>query len=316
MSFIGVQMARRMGAAGRIDENLDRAVTTRPSSTALLSVDSLDRTQFDSSGNALTNGDAGNFIINKNNNIFNGFFNRIAMNEIVLDWCIPNISPATFNNTISVTLSATTILTTIPTGFYNVSECLDEIVYQLNRPTPDGFGAGTFLVEDRTGASWSSGSIGLAYLATTAGTNFTINITKLAQQMGLQIGTSGSAFPVTCPDILGIRYIDFVSPQLTYNQDLKDNTTNKDTRDTLYRWVFAYDNGPIPLDVYGYPILQGYKEFVTRRYLNYPKQILWDPSMPLGQLSFQVYDDGGDLLNPADYDGEMEYQMSLLFSEN
>jgi hypothetical protein len=316
MSFMSVQMARRGGASAPINDGLDRAVTTRPASTALLSVDSQDRAQFDASGNLVSTGNAGDFTINKRQALFNGFFNRIAMNELVLDWCVPNISATTFNNTISVTLSSVTVLTTIPTGFYNVSECLDEIVYQLNLPSPNGFGVGTFRVEDRTGASWSSGSIGLAYLATSAGTNFTINITKLAEQMGLQIGTAGAAFPVTCPNILGIRYLDFVSSQLTYNQDLKDNTTNPRTQDVLYRWVFAYDNGPIPLDVYNYPILQGYKEFITRRYLNYPKQILWDPTAPLGQLSFQVYDDGGDLLNPADYLGEMEYQMSLLFSEN
>jgi hypothetical protein len=38
--------------------------------------------------------------------------------------------------------------------------------------------------------------------------------------------------------------------------------------------------------------------------------------MPIGQLSFQVYDDGGELLVPADYQGELEYQMNLLLSEN
>jgi hypothetical protein len=306
MSFIGVQMAKRLGAAGRIEEDTDRAVTVRPSSTALLSVDSQDRSF----------GNPGDFIINKNQALFNGFFHRIAMNEIVLDWCVPNITPATFNNSISVTLGAVTVLTTIPTGFYNVSECLDEIVYQLNRPSPDGFGPATFRVEDRTGAAWGTGSYGLAYLATTAGTNFTINPTKLAEQMGLATGVVGKAYPVTCPNILGIRYVDFVSPQLTYNQDLKDNTTNPIVRDVIYRWVMGYDNVPCPLDIYGYPIFQGYKEFVTRRSLNYPKQILWNPTQPLGQLTFQVYDDGGDLLNPADYSGEMEYQMSLLFSEN
>lgn len=316
MSFISTQMARHLGAAGRIEESVDRAVTVRPSSTALLSVDSQDRTQEDSAGNTITNGISTNFIINKNQSIFNGFFSRIGVTEVVLDWCIPNISDQTFNNTISITLGPTTIISTIPNGHYTVADVLDRIVYELNLPAPNGFGVGTFRIEDQFGAAWGAGSYGPAYLATTGGGNFTINITKLQQQLTLQQGVAGNAFPVTCPNILNIRYIDFVSPQLTYNQDLKDNTTAIVQRDVLYRWVFAFDNVPLSLDRYGYPIFQGYQHFVHRRVLPYPKQILWDPKQPIGQLSFQVYDDGGDLLVPADYEGEMEYQMSLLFSEN
>jgi hypothetical protein len=318
MSFIGVQMAKQLGMAGRVAEDLDKAVTIRPSSMAVLAVDSQDRTQFADDGSLLqTNGISTDFIITKLNSLFNGFFNRIAMNEIVLDWCIPNISDQTFNNTISITLGATTIISTIPNGHYTVANVLDQIVATLNQPGPFGFGAGTFRLEDQFGAAWVTGtSWGNVYLATTAGTNFTILDTKLAQQLSLQIGTPGNGFPVTCPNILGIRYIDFVSSQLTYNQDLKDNSTNRTARDVLYRWVLAYDNTPPLLDRYGYPIYQGYQSFIARRYLDYPKQIRWDPTMPIGQLSFQVFDDSGNLLVPANYQGELEYQMNLLLSEN
>jgi hypothetical protein len=86
MSFMAVQMAKRMGASAPIDFGLDKGTTTRPPSTALLSVDSLDRAQTPGSGTS------GNFVINKNQAIFNGFFNRIALNELVLEWCIPTVS--------------------------------------------------------------------------------------------------------------------------------------------------------------------------------------------------------------------------------
>jgi len=313
MSFISTQMARHLGASGRVEQNTDRAVTVRPSSTALLSVDSLDRVQTVGGG-----GSAGDFLINKNQSIFNGFFNRIAMNEIVLDWCIPNIGAYTENNTFTVTVSTTTIVLDIPDGTYTVAECIDTILALLNAPGPAGFGAGTFRIEDRNGAAWVVGtSIGLAFLSTTGGGNFTITPTTLSRQLGIDGTVAGPGFPFICPKLLPYYYIDFVSPQLTYNQDLKDNTTSVVSRDVLYRWVFAYDNGTvIPLDKYGYPILQAYKSFVARRYLNYPKQILWDPSAPVGQLSFQVYTSNGDLIDPASLGGELEYQMSLLFSEN
>jgi hypothetical protein len=267
MSFIGVQMAKQLGMGGRIAEDQDKAVTTRVASTAMLSVDSLDRVQTNNAQSS------SNFIINKAESLFNGFFNRIAMTEIVLDWCIPNVSEYLENNEFTVTVGGTTITIDVPDGTYTIAECIDTIVALLNAPGPGGFGAGTFRVEDRTGAVWVPGtSIGLAFLATTGGGNFTITPTNLSQAMGIDGTVANSQFPFICPKLLPYYYIDFVSPQLTYNQDLKDNTTSVVTRDTLYRWVFAYDNASVtPLDKYGYPILQGYKSFVARRYLSFPE---------------------------------------------
>lgn len=311
MSYIGVQMARSRGVPfdDPRGDGIERAVTTRPPSTALLAVDSLDREQFPGSGTSA------NFTINKNQSLFNGFFSRVALNEIVLDWCIPNIGVETENNTFAIQLSPGpgSYSVVLPTGHYTVADVLDSIIIGLNTLA----GAGTFRLEDSYGNAWVTGtSIGNVYIATTAGGNFTINNTALATQLNVAVGTVGNAFPVSCPKLLPYYYIDFVSPQLTYNQDLKDNSTSSVVRDVLYRWVFAHDNVPQALDRYNYPILQGYKEFVTRRYLSFPKQILWNPSMPVGQISFQIYTSNGDLLDPTALDGECEFQMSLLFSEN
>jgi hypothetical protein len=312
MSFISVQMAKRMGSSAPIEEGLDKGITVRPPSTALLSVDSLDRTQVPG------NQSSANFIINKTNSIFNGFFNRIAMNELVLDWCIPNVAAYFENNELTVTLTSGPVTNTITLadGHYLIADVLDSIVTQLN--DAGAFGPGTFELQDASGNAWVAGtSYGTVFLATVGGGTFTIGASNLQAQLGLATGVAAAnSFPVICPKLLPYYYIDFVSPQLTYNQDLKDNTTSSVARDVLYRWVFAYDNVAPPLDRYGYPILQGYKEFVTRRYLSYPKQILWNPKTPLGQLSFQVYTSNGDLLDPTAIGGEMEYQMSLLFSEN
>ena len=309
MSFITAQMARHLGTSGRIAEDQDKAVTVRPSSTALLSVDSLDRVQ------GVGGGTSGDFIINKNQSIFNGFFTRIALNEIVLDWCIDNVSDKyePKNNVFQVLIGATTYTATLANGGYTAAEVIDSIVSLLNTAV----GAGTFRLEDSAGAVWVAGtSTGPIYLATTAATNFTILPGALAASLGIQQGVIAVAFPIACPKILPIYYLDFVSPQLTYNQDLKDNTTSEIVRDVLYRWVLAYDNGPIPLDKYNFPIFQGYKPFISRRYLNYPKQILWNPAMPVGQLSFQVYTSYGEILSAEGLEGELEYQMALLFSEN
>ncbi len=308
MSFVGVQMLRN-GGLRTAAEMEDKATTTRPSSTANFVLDSIDRFQYDGSGPST------NFSINKPNSLFNGFFNRIAMTEVVLDWCIPNISsnyePA--NNTFSVTIGATTHVVTLQNGSYNIAETLDTIVILLN--DAGAFGAGTFRIEDMFGNLYGSSSFGEAFLATTGGGNFTINPTLLADQLDLATGISAAAYPLGCPKLLPIYYLDFVSPQLTYNQELKDNSTSLVVRDVLYRWVLAYDNGPIPYDKYGYAILQGYKPFVSRRYLNFPKQILWNPNQPIGQLTFQVYSSFGELFDTTGL-GLLEYQMGFLISEN
>lgn len=299
-------MARHHGALSAAEVQ-DRAVTTRPSSTANFCVDSLDRVNFGTAPSS-------DFIINKKQSLFNGFFTRFAMNEIVLDWCIPNVSQYTGNNTLTVvTAGPVTTLVTIATGHYTVADALDSLVVALNT----ALGPNTFRLEDKFGAAWVTGtSYGPVYLATTAGGNFTILPSPLQEQLNLKANTPGNAFPVTCSKLLPYYYIDFVCSQLTYNQDLKDNSTAPQNRDILYRWVFANDNVPQALDRYGYPIFQGYQPFVIRRYLSYPKQIAWNNIQPLGQVAFQVYTSDGDLLNPAGLLGEMEYQMNMLVTEN
>jgi len=307
MSFIGVQLAKHLGAASR-EEIQDSAATIRPSSTANLAIDSLDRDQYPGSGTA------SDFTINKPQSLFNGFFTRLAMNEIVLDWCIPNIS-SYVDNVIFQVVTAGPVTTSISlqSGHYTVADVLDTIVVLLN----SALGAGTFRLEDKYGAAWVTGtSYGPVFLATTGGANFTILPGPLQEQLDVQANVAGNAFPVTCPKLLPYYYVDFVSSQLTYNQDLKDNSTSLTNRDILYRWVFANENVPQALDRYGYPILQGYQPFVLRRYLSYPKQIAWDSKQPIGQLSFQVYTSDGDILNVAGLQGEMEYQMNLLVTEN
>lgn len=306
MSYMSVAMARHHGALSA-PEIQDKAVTTRAASTANFCVDSLDRVNYGTAPSS-------DFIINKNQSLFNGFFTRIAMNEIVLDWCIPNVGQFTENNTLSVvTAGPVTTLVTLPTGHYTIADALDSLVVALNA----ALGAGTFRLEDKYGAVWVAGpSYGPVFLAETAGANFTILPSPLQGQLTLKANVAGTAFPVTCPKLLPYYFIDFVSSQLTYNQDLKDNSTSPDNRDILYRWVFAQDNVPQALDRYGYPILQGYQPFVLRRYLSFPKQVAWDPKQPIGQLSFQVYTSNGDLLDPTSLLGEMEYQMNVLVTEN
>ena len=276
------------------------AITIRFPATANFLVDSIDRTAGTTSAD---------FLINKTNSLFNGFFTRLAVNELVLDWCIPNVSGAFNDNTFAVNVTgamANPYTVTLPSGFYTVADALDALVTLLNTATGQTFAV---LQQDQQ-----------VYLELQGGGTFNIedNDSNLPVFLGLRdaIGaTPAIGFPLICPKLLPYTYLDFVSPNLTYCQDLKDNTTNQINRDVLYRWVLAWDNEP-SYDTYGFPIFQGYKPFFSRRYLNYPKQIKWDNIQPIGQVSFQVYGSDGELVKVEEAEGDMEWNMSILVSES
>ena len=276
----------------------DRGTTIRNPSTAHLLIDSSDR----------TSGTSGNFIITKNNSIMNGFFHRMAVAEVVLDWCVDNVSAITGNNVFSIIVSGTPYSVTLPDESYTIAAALDELVILLNALA---IGGNNFSIIAPGGAGGYAGSATLASTGT-----FTIVDTPLSQQLNLTTGVAATHFIVQCPALLPYTYIDFVSNELTNNQSLKDTTTNYFETNVLYRWYFAWDNPPLD-DKYGYPIYQSYQRFIARRALPFPKQIRWENNIPVGQLSFQVYSSLGQLLTPSQTaNGELEWKITLLVSED
>ena len=294
-----------------IRSDVKDGVTIRNPSTANLLIDSADR----------TSGQASNFIIQKNNSILNGFFSRIGVSEVVLNWGIPNVSKANNNNTFTVRVDATPYTITLVDGFYTVAAALDRIVYYLNNAPIGPIAGATFVVSATTGNVNFTTTQGIVF--------FSIDDTPLARQLGFTVfGVINLAFLITSPYLLPYRYIDFVSPEITYNQSLKDastaggnnNPSNAIERTVLYRWYLAWDESP-SYDEYGFPVLQGYTRFVTRRILPFPKQVRWENNMPIGQLSFQVYNDKGELVIPEkatveNYYFKLEWAMTLLVSED
>jgi len=313
-------MARSRGVE---DMREHKAVTTRPTSTANFLIDSVDRDQdaYPSSGD---------FQIVKKQSIFNGFFNRMSVQEVVLDWGIPNISPEHENEYLVFTYefppgAPVQSWVELPAGFYTVENALDELVSLMNI---DVGVPGAFVV--------TSGNTGV-YIsvdqAVVPGGTFEINETfpgpparngeNLAYQLFTEAQVNGGqnqSYVVLCPRILPYRYLDFVCNQLTYNQELKDADTSEKSRDVIYRWYFGWDT-ETSYDGYGFPILQGYRSFIQRRLISYPKQIRWSSEQPVGNLQFQVYNDIDEIVDASSFPGteggaEMEFQMTLLLSED
>jgi len=267
----------------------EKGMPIRFPSTANLYIDSLDR----------ASGSSSDFLINKPTNILTGFFTRLAVNEVVLDWCVPNVRAVDGNNTISILIGTSPYIVTLSDGFYTVKEVLDRTVTLLNT------------VVGGTGFSITTDLDGDVFLTNTS--NYILYDTPLAVQLNITGGATPSlSKQVECPAILNTKYLDIVSQNLTYCQDLKDASTSQVVRDVLYRWYFAWDNEG-QYDAYGFPIFQGYKPFIQRRTIAFPKQIKWDNIQPIGQLGFQIYDSEGDIVDTTS--GELEFNMNLLVSE-
>lgn len=273
----------------------ERGQTIRYPSTANLLIDSLDR-------DTVRFPDATNFTITPKQNILTGFFTRLALNEIVMDWALPNIQANYGNNTFTATVGATTVTVTLPDGFYTVKQVLDALVSLLNATALDNFTVST--------ATYGSGA------SLTNSADWTFTSTTLSTALGMLNGaTAGTRSKfVQSPNLLPSAYYDFISDTLTYNQDLKDGTTSEfSNNNVIYRWYMAWDNNT-DVDAYGYAILQGYRAFIQRRYLAFPKQIKWDNIQPIGQLQFRFVDSFGNqpIVNSSD---QLEFAMTLLVSE-
>ena len=290
----------------------DKAVTFRYPATANLMIDSADRPNPDTTTPY-------DFQITRINSIVNGFFTRAGVTEVCLEWCQDNITSA--NNFLTFDISGIAPNThagahqiVVPVGLYTAAGVIDSIVDSLNDLS--GTTGCVFAVDNTAPPNGTNFSL------TCDDGYYTVSGSALAVQLGLDFETSqllpnttSTALLLDCIDLRPYRYIDFVSAQLTYPQDLKDGSTQTLTRDVLCRWYFSEDTQE-EVDGYGFPILMGYRRFCRRRIFNPPKQIKWDNNLPVGNLSFQVYDPDGNLLATPDHVEKNNFLLTIQLSEN
>ena len=274
----------------------EKVFTSRPASTANLFVDSSDR--IDLSGNT-PNSTPFNFQISRTNSIMNGFFTRIGVTELQLNWDVPNISSDASSNLVILDVSGSALQTIqFSSQFvYTAASFYDGLKRAVNdlSGTTNFFlttvGQGTTTPITITPAGNYDMSFKLVGNQKAGGTNggyFRFKYTVLAKQASL-ITTDYTAYlQPTNPDFRLYRYIDFVCPQLIANQRLKDATTNFNVEPVLQRWYFA-DDSTNQNDKYNFPILQGYTPFCVRRAFNTPKQIRYETNIPIGNMRFQIF---------------------------
>lgn len=325
MSYIGVQMSRFAGVPTKAEIE-DKAITVRPSTTALFCVDSADRyknvveEQFGLASPY-------NCIISKNNSLLNGFFTRIAVTEVVFPYFIPNINART--NTIEVIYNGGAGATlTIPLqGFYSpeqLAATLQAQLIPLTNPgaTVDYTPTGQFVFD--VGA----GNTLVLFPSVANASRF-----SLFDLIGGEADWYSGAVQVLTSKVTRCRYTDYVDivcPQLTYNQDLKDGSSDPIVRDTLCRVYIEDETSPIipvyqtaapagPVMTSSVAIPGTYPLTIYRKF-PHPKQIQWNNSQPIGNLSFEVYDSRGELLTtnyaPMPDFKCPDWRLTLLVSEN
>ena len=268
----------------------EKGMTIRQPSTANLMLDSADR-------NRDRNPSPWDFQITRPQALLNGFFTRIGTTELVLEWDTPSISGPSQAVDASGARSLVLDINGYGAGplLIPYQNCwvksaaffYDNLVARVN----DLSGTTNFYFTfDVSGSVYNL--IGHTNGGTTTG-HYKFQDSTLAQMA--QLGGAGpyyntmkTAREINAPDFRIVRYLDFISPQLTYNQDLKDASTKVKVVDVLARWYMDYDQEN-SLDKYGFPIYMGYNPFQLRRLFNPPKQIRWDNIQPLGNLSFQVW---------------------------
>jgi hypothetical protein len=328
------------------DIGVQRAQTIRQSSTALLTIDSADRfaSQIDrrvvsawTPASLLPlpyNFSAYDFRIIKSESIMNGFFTRLAVSEITFPWAVPNINA--FSSSVFVKYQIApappvSSFMTIPTNFYKPSDIAAFIQNYVRN-----------LVTDLSGFTMTYGAAPFPFTFSYATNNPAVTIAfipdsyndslynnnnlipQLFDLLGFDtssqtLSTTGRGNPTLCQFT---RYVDIVCPQLTYNQSLKDTSSQRTVRDSLCRIYLGDADGKSTATVNsddpnfcppGCAPTTIYRNFST------PKQIQWSPNQPVsGSLQFEVYDDNGILLSSYvtnNFFG-LDWSMTLLVTEN
>lgn len=320
------------------DLNKQSAQTIRQPSTALFTVSSKDRFNNYLERRSTENEPKTNpydFLIYKNQALFNGFFTRIGLTEVVFPWTIPNINSKTRNILISVN-AGPPIQISLTQGFYTPSELAQALENEIQPHCPG------FQMSYGSNSSWPPGPTYTApafYYYAGVGNDisffampynsssypYTNNVKQLFDLLGFSeenafpslIGNGATTFATYT------EYIDVVCNQITYNQALKDGTSSKVSRDSIAR-IYIQSEGTSafiqPFNANFIPA--GCSPFTIYRQFTNPKQIQWSPNQPLGQIQIQIYDDQGELLQqelPSNIgiDGPgTDFNLTFLVSEN
>lgn len=295
-------------------------VPIRNPSTALLTIDTRDRVKYDlATGYRIDTTSPNQVYINKQQSLLNGFFTRLALTEINMQWNIPNVieSGPCKNNTLLLEAGAagtTTPVTASYTlelaqGFYTPRELADAVELALNTDNALGSTAWVCTWSERTNAFELSpdGGAGAAFFRVRPqNANAQDDLCNLMgfsyppQQFSNILEGSFASMQYT-------PYVDIVSQNITKKQNVNDNSSSTVTGQNLLARVYIAQDGVTVVRDRTVPAspqeadcsLVGVRPFNLYRKYDAPKQIFWDTDEFINVVDLRLVDyKGRTLYNP------------------
>jgi hypothetical protein len=317
--------------------------TYRPSSTALLVLDSDDRAYYTSIPGAnppITNYTVGgettgsgantssgqpynNFRLQKQQPLLQGGFQRIAVTEVTMNYNIPNVNDYTNTFWVELSISEFTKIT-IPNGYYTGAALATAVQSALNTAYT-GFATWVVSYDDTTLGFTIAGTITGGGAGSTRLYPYDPNLapptnlgTTLLDVMGFNAKTNynymiqagKTSLSSVGASLLYTKYIDIVSNKLTMYQKVTDQSSRRSGGSNVVCRFYITDNTGLPNAFSPSPYV------ITRQYNN-AKSIKWDKNTQVDWLDISLLDDSG---RPLYYNDQTlmsgDFQITLLASED
>lgn len=329
-------MSMKNMTIGQIQELVENpGMPIRQPATALMTVDTANRQP----GTKVNN-----LYINKQQTLMNGYFTRIALTELNMDWDIPNVNQ--YNDSLRIVFYYApglfkAVEFSIGEAFYDMEQLAAELQTTMNAyiaTDVDLTGLYTmsvvadqynreFEIENTNVSAKKFGIVAISQLLSTS--------SDMCDMMGLatvdpalQFTKITSAYaPMTYTP-----YFDIVSRQLTKKQNVADNSTSVITGKNLLARIYLNELGIVNNKATpaagGREDIIGVSPFTIHLEFNQPKQIYWDTKEFINVVDLTLYDNKGRVLyeRPSDFSvaapteylvgtGETNWQMTFQITE-
>jgi len=300
-------------------EPVDKGTTIRLSANALLAIDSNDNKVFNTTtGIRFDINSPGQIYINNQRPLLSGYFTRIALTELNINWSTPNVNKT--NNTLTIEVNSSSGTRggrlVIPEGFYKPTELALAIETQFIAVF------GTYINYESSGTpllvTYNANSRSFSFEAQISGagnwfpfefsiqtkikqTDMTVYLTPLQQveddlteMLGIvpeqpflnffSILNGGFASVMYTP------YIDIVSNILTQNQNVSDGDSAKTFTSSKLARVYLSNE---KIEATTEDNIPGVRPFTFRREFITPKQIQWNKTENIDFVDLTILDHKG-----------------------
>ena len=322
----------------------------RPPAVAVLTIDSRDRVNVDrATGYRIDTTTPYQILINKGQSVMNGFFTRVGLTEINMQWDTPNViaSGPCQNNTLLLEEGAAAGVSTVidsylirvTEGFYTPNELAKAIQLKLTADTVFGTVNWECRYDERDNSFFIRDVLDtVVFRIRPQNVGAADDLCNLmgystpSQQFTSSIHSSYATMIYT-------PYFDIVSNNLTKKQNVRDNGTSFLTGQNLLTRVYLVPIGTnvqrertdvTPATPLADTNILGCRPFTLYREYNVPKQIYWDAQEFINVIDLQLVDYKGRtlysrpqlplvLVDPSQtisYSGEAaNYQLTLQVTE-